>query len=537
MSVDRRADWIARLANLGDTHEALRFKGRRLSYAELGAAAKATADRLIALGIEPGDLVAVLAAPSVEGIVLIHAMLATGVVMLPLNARLTEAEQREAIASTAARYLVVPGPGARTSDSRGHRLVGETGCGLVAMDLAEDGVAADLEILRAASSGIDETARIRRSQRVGERAALVLRTSGTSGRPKGAILAFDHLMASAHASAALLGSEASDRWLLCMPIFHIGGLSILIRSARVGACVVVHERFEARDVACAIEDEGITRVSFVPTMLERVLEVRGDERAPKALSLVLLGGGPVAADLLERAGRLGYPIAPTYGLTEAASQVATRPPRRYACAGHDSHESHDSHASHERGVGRDGEDLAAGLEVLPGVEIRIVDADRDRVAAGVAGEIQVRGPIVMCGYLEDPKATHEALRDGWLSTGDVGCLDEDGRLRVLDRRADLIVSGGENIYPAEVESILVESADVLEAGVYGIPDSEFGARPAAALVLREGAVFDSDALSAFCAHRMARYKCPVEFKRVDELPRTATGKLLRRVLRDRWEGR
>jgi O-succinylbenzoic acid--CoA ligase len=299
----------------------------------------------------------------------------------------------------------------------------------------------------------------------------------------------------------------------------------------------LHERFVARDVACAIEDEGITRVSFVASMLERVLEVRGDERAPKALSLVLLGGGPAAADLLERAGRLGYPIAPTYGLTEAASQVATRPPRRYSRASRDTHESHDSHASHERGVRRDGEDLAAGLEVLPGVEIRIVDADRDRVAAGVAGEIQVRGPIVMCGYLEDPKATREALRDGWLSTGDVGRLDDEGRLRVLDRRADLIVSGGENIYPAEVESILVESEDVLEAGVYGIPDSEFGARPAADLVLREGAVFDSDALSAFCAHRMARYKCPVEFKRVEELPRTATGKLLRRVLRDRWEGR
>jgi len=514
MSAIRRQDWIAGLAGLGDAREALRFEGRPIGYGELGAAVTATADRLIALGIEPGDLVAVLAPASVEGVVLIHAMLATGVVMLPLNARLAEIEQREAIDSTAARYLVVPGPEARASESKGRRLVAGSGCGLVAMDLAGGGVRADLEILVSASPGIDETARVRRPQRKRERAALFLRTLGTSGRPKAVLLGFDQLMASAQASAALLGSEACDRWLLCMPIFHIGGLSILIRSALIGACVVLHPRFETKDVVRAIEDEGITRVSFVATMLERVLEARGDQPAPRTLTLVLLGGGPASADLLDRAARLGYPIAPTYGLTEAASQVATRPPGRGR---------------------RAGEDLAGGLEVLPGVEIRIVDAKRKSVAVGVAGEIEIRGPIVMCGYLEDPAATHEAIGEGWLSTGDMGRLDERGRLRVLDRRADLILSGGENIYPAEIESILLEAEDVLDAGVFGIPDSEWGARPAAVVVLREGVPLDPEALSNFCRDRMARFKCPVEFAKVDELPRTATGKLLRRVLRDRWK--
>jgi len=514
MRVDRREDWIAGLVGLGDTREALRFEERRFGYGELGAAAKATAECLVALAIEPGDLVAILAPPSVDGIVLIHAMLAQGVVMMPLNARLTEAEQRDAITTTGARYLVVPRADTQGPQSKGHRLVEGSGCGLVAMDAGRDSIAADLEIRVAASTEDDEAALARRARRVEEGAALVLQTSGTSGRPKAAVLGFDHLMASAFASAALLGSDAGDRWLLCMPIYHIGGLSILVRSALAGASVVLQERFEVGSVVRALENEGITRVSLVATMLERLLEARSGQRAPESLSLVLLGGGPASEDLLERAHGLGYPIAPTYGLTEAASQVATRPPSREVLAG---------------------EDLSGGLEALPGVQIRVVDATGVIVAPGIEGEIEISGPIVMRGYLDDPQATREAIREGWLATGDIGRLDARGRLRVLDRRADLILSGGENIYPAEIESMLLEAEGVADVGVFGVPDSEWGARPVAVVVMREGALFDPVLLASFCRSRMASYKRPVEFDVVEELPRTATEKLLRRALRDRWK--
>ncbi len=513
MSVDRREEWIAGLADLGEAREALRFEGQQIGYAELAAAARETDGRLAAIGIEPGDLVAILAPPSVEGIVLIHAMLARGVVMLPLNARLAETEQRDAITSTSARYVVVPRADARGPESGGHRLVAGLGCGLLAMAAADATIAVDLDIAIESSLLLDEIAHERRGERIDEGAALVLQTSGTGGRPKGAVLGFDNLIASARASAALLGSEEKDRWLLCMPIFHIGGLSILIRCALIGACVVLHDRFDVGKVVHALEGERITHVSFVATMLARIIEARGTARAPASLSVVLLGGGPAGASLLERARTLGYPVAPTYGLTEAASQVATRPP--------------------DREVLRE-DDLASGLEVLPGVEIRIVDSNRDRVESGVEGEIEVRGPIVMRGYLEDEKATREAIRAGWLSTGDIGCLDARGGLRVFDRRADLIVSGGENVYPAELESILLEAEGVEDVGVFGIPDREFGARPVAVVVLREGVPFDPDMLSDFCRARMARYKRPVEFQAVGELPRTATGKLRRRVLRERW---
>ena len=516
MSPARCEDWIAGLEAWSDARAALRFGEHEIGYGVLGAAARRTADRLLALGVEPGDLVAILSPASLEGIVLIHAMLGSGVVFLPLNARLSEHEQRDAIAGTAARYLVMPGSAARGHEVLGRRLVAGSGCGLIALESRRGAIGADLEIVEACSPVLEGSAGERRSRRVFERAALVLQTSGTSGRPKAAVLAFDNLLASARASGALLGSDASDRWLLCMPIFHIGGLSILIRSALVGACVVLHERFDVDDVVRAIEDEGITRVSFVATMLERVLERRAGRPSPESLSLVLLGGGPASAGLLARARELGYPIAPTYGLTEAASQVATRPPWREM---------------------RPGDDLSGGLEALPGVEIRIVDAKQDVVAPGVEGEIEVRGPIVMRGYLEDPVATREAIRAGWLSTGDIGCLDDAGGLRVLDRRADLILSGGENVYPAEIESVLRQAEGVLDAAVFGIPDSEFGARPAAVVVLREGVSFDPVALAEFCRARMAGFKLPIEFTRIDELPRTPTGKLLRRRLRDRWEQR
>ncbi len=489
-------EWLDGLEAHGDASLALRCGEVALSWAGLAAKSRACVDALDAVGVRAGDLLAVLASPSTEGVALIHASLAAGVPMLPLNARQSESEQIFALESSRARFLVVD-----TADDRAHRLAAASGCGLLVLGV-EHGPALDRAPDASRAADFDAAAARRRT----EGAALVLRTSGTSGRPKGAVLTRENLIGSADGAAALLGSASSDRWLLCMPLFHIGGLAILIRAARVGASVVMHDRFEAAAVARALDEDGITRVSFVATMLERVIGERGDRRAPPGLELVLLGGGPASDALLERADRLGYPVAPTYGLTEAASQVATRPP---------------GVASEER---------AGGLRALGGVSLRIVGDDGRTLLTGEAGEIQVHGPIVMHGYLEDPDATRETLRDGWLATGDIGRLDAEGGLRVLDRRTDLIVSGGENVYPAQIESVLEAHPDVLEAGVRGVDDATFGARPAAWVVLRPGASLDAAALAAFCSERLARYAVPVTIRAVDVLPRNATGKLLRRAL-------
>jgi O-succinylbenzoic acid--CoA ligase len=334
----------------------------------------------------------------------------------------------------------------------------------------------------------------------------ILFTSGTSGAAKGAELTHGNFLWSAMASAVHLGVDPSDRWLACMPLSHVGGLSILLRAVLYGNTVVVHERFDPAAANRAFDRDGITCASLVATMLARILEDRGDRPAPPQLRCVLLGGGPAPAPLTRRAQQLGFPIAPTYGLTEAASQVATRPP-------------HDTATT-----------PGAGLRPLLGTEVRIVDGEDRDVPDGAPGELLVRGPTVMRGYVNRPAETAEALRGGWLHTGDVAVRAGDGSLGILERRSDLIISGGENVYPSEIEGALLEHPDVAEAAVAAVPDDDFGQRPAAWLVFRPGTAPDGEHLRAFCRDRLAGYKVPVAFRGVAALPRNAAGKLLRRAL-------
>jgi O-succinylbenzoic acid--CoA ligase len=278
--------------------------------------------------------------------------------------------------------------------------------------------------------------------------------------------------------------------------------------------VLLHARFDPEAVNRDLDGEGVTLVSMVSAMLARVLDVRGDKPPPPRLRAVLLGGGPTPPALIERARKAGIPVAPTYGLTEATSQVATRPP------------------------GEVGEPLDGRLQPLPGTRLKVVDGRDEPVGPGVVGEVCVRGPTVMAGYWRRPEETARTLRGGWLHTGDLGALDADGRLRIVDRRSDLIVSGGENVYPAEVEAVLAQHAGVAEAAVVGESDAEFGCRPVAYFVARpDGPLACATAsevagqLRDLCRDRLAGFKIPVRFKRVDALPRTATGKLRREALR------
>jgi O-succinylbenzoic acid--CoA ligase len=508
---DRTRGWLERLARRGGGREAVLVDPSplggeavvALDHVALAARAAVLAEALEAFGARAGDLVAVSMRPSPDGVALVHALLDRRLVLLPLHLRWTEREQSEALRRAGARFLVVGGD----DDGRGARLAEAVGCTRLVLEPAPEGT----RLVRAGAPDDPPPPRAEHQRRrlAAQDAALVLFTSGTSGRSKGAVLGFDNLVASAEASARLLGSDPDDRWLLCMPLFHVAGLQILVRSGLLGTAVVLHDGFDAARVARALDRARITRVSFVATMLEKLLDERGGRPAPDALALVLLGGGPASSELLARARAAGYPIAPTYGLTEAASQVATRPP--FA-------------------DWTDPGDLAAGLQPLPGVSLRIVDGEGRVRSTGEEGEIQVRGPIVMKGYLGDPAATQAALVDGWLRTGDAGRLDADGRLRVLDRRADLIVSGGENVYPAEIESALADHPDVAEAGVVGMADARFGARPVAFVVARPGCRIEPGILERHCRERLAAYKVPDAFVELPSLPRTSTGKLLRREL-------
>jgi len=501
----RVRNWLLERARLFGGEEALRFGERRLSFETLADRSLRVAGRLRRWGVRDGDLVAVLLGSGLDFVQLVHAVSLCGARFLPLNTRLTPEELVTQLRASRATHLIHAG--------------GELG----------DGARAAIHELPVLESAAFADGSPRGSTDRGPVAPLteridldavfaVLFTSGTSAAPKGVCLTHGNLQASALGAALHLGLRRDDRWLACLPLFHIGGLSILMRNALLGSPVLVQERFDPERVSAAIDD-GITHVSLVPTMLGRLLDVRAGRPAPASLRGILLGGAAAPPLLLRRARQLGFPVLPSYGLTEACSQVATRVPG-------DPDTASDPIESGIGSVGR----------ALFGTEIRIADARGRSLPPGRPGEILVRGPTVMAGYLHDADATSRALRDGWLHTGDVGALDSTGRLRMLDRRADLIVSGGENVSPAEVEAVLREHRDVEEVGVAGLPDPDLGSRVAAWIVPRAGVPCRAEDLRRFCRRRLAGFKVPKEFHFTASLPRNSSGKLLRRRLQQLARG-
>ncbi|MEW6338810.1 MAG: AMP-binding protein [Acidobacteriota bacterium] len=324
-----------------------------------------------------------------------------------------------------------------------------------------------------------------------DRPLAVVFTSGSTAAPKGVVLSRAAMAASAAASAERLGWRDDDRWVLSLSPAHVGGLSIVTRCLLARRTIVLQPAEGAAALLDAIRAERVTLLSLVAAQLRRLLDAAGGD-APASLRAVLVGGGPCPLALLDEAWRRGWPVLPTYGMTEACSQVATAAP------------------------GWTPED---GLAVppLPGVEVRVVE-----------GEIQVRGPIVSASLLPEDAHPSPLTTDGWLRTGDLGRLDGRGRIEVLGRRDTVIVTGGENVGPEEVETALLECPDVREALVFGVEDPTWGALVAAAVVPAPGTALDAAALRAGLTERLASFKLPRLLAVVDELPRLAGGKPDRR---------
>ncbi len=321
-------------------------------------------------------------------------------------------------------------------------------------------------------------------------AAAVVYTSGTTGEPRAAVLTHRALAASAQASTANLGWEEDDRWLLCMPLARIGGLSTLTRCLAARRCVALVPRFDAAAFAHEMAANAATLVSLVPTMLARVLDAHPQWDGGGRLRAIVLGGAAASPRLLERARDRGLPIVITYGLTETCSQVSATP---YAAR-------FDTAAF---GAGRP----------LPGIEIRVA-----------GGHVEVRGPVLMAGYRNAPPLAPGA----WFDTGDLGAIDDHGCLRVDARRTDLIVTGGENVSPVEVERVLEACPGVREAAVFGVADETWGQKVAAALVTEAGT--PAVGLAPHVESRLAPHKRPRAVCYVPALPHTAGGKLDRAAL-------
>jgi len=476
---------------------ALIWGERTLTYRDLAGWAAALEQVLAREGITAGTRVAALLPREPVAVAAVHALARLEAVLVPLNLRLTAEEMREQIARSGATHvLATPTTAERARAVAGERRV---------MEMANEELGMVSE-----ESGTAESPVPRNSPLATRHSPLaILFTSGTTGRPKAAVLSAANFTWSAVTSAFRLGVLPDDRWLLTLPLYHVGGLSILFRSALYSTAIILPEHegpFDPVQLDAALRRHRATLVSLVPTMLYRLLQAVPGE-PPAHLRIVLLGGAAAPVELLRQAHARGYPVALTYGLTEAASQVATATPAEVR--------------SKPGSVGRP----------LFYTQVRVVDEAGRDLPSGAVGEIVVRGPTVFLGYDSDPQATHTALRDGWLHTGDLGYLDPDGALWVVNRRSDLIVTGGENVYPAEVEAVLRQHPAVAEVCVVGIEDLEWGQRVAAVVVLHSDQQAGPGDLEAHCRAHLAGYKVPRQWRFVDALPRTASGKIHRPAVR------
>ena len=482
-------NWLDVAARSHPDKLALSIAGRQWTFAELQATVAAAAEVLGNAHAEGAGRIGILSANRPGVVFAVHAATRLSVPFVPLNWRQTESEIAWQLHDAGITVLVV---------DEERRAAARTVCAHVPITIVP---IAELERTSPPHDYPGEPPRIDL-----EREATVIYTSGTSGRPKGARITYGNLWFSAIASALHLGHHQQDRWLAAMPLFHVGGLAILFRGAIGAIPVILQERFQPEDALMAI-DGGATLLSVVPAMLQRMIEARGDTAWPPSLRCVLLGGSAPPPRLIDECIRRGIPVAATYGLTEASSQVTTmlpdETPRKRSSSG----------------------------QPLPLTEVRIV-TETGVASPEEVGEIEIRGPTVFAGYLGDDGAGSNELADGWFRTGDAGYLDRDGYLFVVDRRDDLIVSGGENIYPAEIERVLREHPSVLDAGVIGVPNESWGSRPVAAVVWRGDRNRAHLDLRHHCQRHLPAYKIPDRFLLLAELPRSPSGKLLRRVLRE-----
>jgi o-succinylbenzoate---CoA ligase len=560
-----KLDWLAACTAVAPDKLALLMDGRSWRYAELNRlvenlcvhlrAGMAATVQPVAGGTSPptinsANVVAALLPNSLETVCLIHALARLGLVLLPLNTRLTAVELEWQLAQTGCRRLFY------------HE---ETEALAQQLSSAQRQLSPlDGEMLTQAPGGLDGE---EWPLTFGDSPQAIVYTSGTSGRPKGAVLTFANHFWSATASAFRLGTLPEDRWLSSLPLYHVGGLAVVFRCALYGTTAVIHPRFDVAAVNQSLDRDEITLLSLVPTMLQRLLERR--DYWPASLRLILLGGAAADPELIERGNSLPRQlpithyrlpsanaplVAPTYGLTEAASQVATMLP-----------------ADAARKPGSVGKPLLF-------TQVRIVDENGQELPAGERGEIVVTGPTVMAGYFSQESAangqqstansqqstansqqstansqqstanlqpstfnlqpstfnlqpsTFNLHPFSTISTGDIGYLDEDGDLWLVQRRTDLIVSGGENVYPAEVEAVLKAHPAVANACVVGVPHPEWGRQVAAAVVRQPGMTLTESELSDFCREQLAGYKRPRTIRFMENLPETASGKIHRQAV-------
>jgi long-chain acyl-CoA synthetase len=471
--------------------------GRQFSYLEFDTAVNRTAVLIASHGVQKGDVVSLLMPNSVEYVIAYFACWKLGVLAGPVNSLLKPHELVYIISNSEAKLLLVSSEFIPAIEEIRNELPA-----LRAVITFDDERQATLDVAPAAEL---PEANVNRD---GE--AIIIYTSGTTGKPKGCLLTHGNVIANARQIVEWLNFNENDRLLTIMPLFHMNAVSVTTMAALYsGGSTVVSPKFSASRFWELISRYQITSFGSVATMLSILLATYPggvpDGLDTERLRFAMCGSAPVPAEVLKRFEEtFNCLVIEGYGLSESTCRSTFNPPDERRRAG------------------------SCGLPI--GNEMKIVDEDDREVVDGVLGEIVLRGENILKGYYKNPEATAIAFRGGWFHTGDIGYRDPDGFFYIVDRKSDMIIRGGENIYPREIDEVLYQHPSVAAAAAIGVPDSLYGEEVAAFIVLKDGATATEDEVISFCRQQLADYKCPKTVSFVKEIPKGPTGKLLKREL-------
>jgi long-chain acyl-CoA synthetase len=472
--------------------------GRKFTYAEFDAAVNATARLLLAQGVRHGDVVSLMMPNSAEYIIGYYACWKLGVLAGPVNSLLKAEELAYVISNSEAKALLVHSEFIPTIDAIRADLPH------LKVVLAFDDVAVATADFSAEANALPPTELTKDDE------AIIIYTSGTTGKPKGCLLTHGNVIANARQICEWLGFTERDCLLTIMPLFHMNAVSVTTMSALyAGGSTVVSPKFSASRFWNTISDYQITSFGSVATMLSILLNNYPDGvpsgLQTEQLRFAMCGSAPVPAETLKRFEKtFNCLVIEGYGLSESTCRSTFNPPDRRRRAG------------------------SCGMPI--GNEMKVVDEEDRDVPDGELGEIVLRGENILCGYFKNPEATERAFRGGWFHTGDIGYRDADGFYYIVDRKSDMIIRGGENIYPREIDEVLYKHPAIAAAATIGVPDQLYGEEVAAFVVLKDGAEIAEAEVIAYCRRHLADYKCPKTVRIVKDIPKGPTGKLLKREL-------
>jgi acyl-CoA synthetase (AMP-forming)/AMP-acid ligase II len=507
------ADVVRRQAERRGSEIALKLGDRETSFAGLEARANRVADKLLAMGMQPGDRAAILLKNSDSFLEILFGCLKARVTLTPVNARLAPPEIAYVLNDSGAKAFFV-GPDFLPVADKALEAVSPAplriGLG------GKSGPWADYSDWRDSGAAIDPNLTHDPDDDV-----LQLYTSGTTGMPKGVQLTNANYMAFMRLAQAIPGFDfrPGETVLCAMPQFHVAGANISILGVASGSRTVMLPDLLPEALIGLLSGERVNHAFLVPAVINMIMQHPAIETADlSALKSISYGASPIAEDLLVMAkARFGCDMLQLYGMTETVGAATYLPP-----------------AAHDPALNK----LRSCGIAWPGVELKLVDANGQEVKRGEVGEILLRAPVVMKGYWHRPEATAETIRDGWLHTGDAAYQDEEGYIFIYDRVKDMIVTGGENVYPAEVENAIFGHPQVADVAVIGVPDEKWGEAVKAVVVARPGETVDEASVIAWARERIAAYKAPKSVDVVAAIPRNPSGKILRRELRaPYWEGR